>query len=85
MPWMTVAHNTNASTIFVPATGWLDATGVTFARGYGEMRGKNGNITATPAVQTTNDVHAPGTGNVTAVGSTPSAPMGSPIPTAPTP
>jgi hypothetical protein len=67
---MLVAHNTNLSTIFIPATGWQDATGVTFARGYGEMRGRNGNVTATPAVQTTNDVHDPGGSSTTPVGST---------------
>lgn len=36
------------------------------------MRGRNGNITATPAVQLANDVHDPG-GTATSVGATMSA------------
>jgi hypothetical protein len=70
--WMTVAWNSNASSVFLPATSWVSADGVTGAKGWGEMRGRNGQITATPAVQLTNDVHDPPT-TATAVGATMSA------------
>lgn len=67
MAWMMVASNTT-TVVFIPASGWMDAAGITSGKGWGEMRGKNGNIGATPAVQFTNDPHDPGTGNVTPVG-----------------
>ena len=52
--------------VFIPATGWMSATNVTAAKGWGELRGKTGNFQAKPAVQVANDVRSPGAS--TAVG-----------------
>jgi hypothetical protein len=68
---MVVAWNSN-TTAFMPASGWEDAAGITGARGWGEMRCRNGNITATPAVQFANDPRNPDA-TATGVGSTLSA------------
>lgn len=67
LEWMLVAAIATG-VVFIPAGPWVSAAGVTSAKGWGEMRGKNGNIGVTPAVQFTNDVHDPGASNVTAVG-----------------
>lgn len=71
MGWMTVAA-ASTTPVFIPATEWGDALGVALAKGWGEARGRNGNVTATPAVQFANDPrNASGAG--TAVGATLSA------------
>ena len=59
MPWTLVASD-STSAVSIPCTGWVSAAGVTGAKGWLEMRGQNGNLQATPAVQLTNDVHDPG-------------------------
>lgn len=59
MGWMGIAWNQSAASVFIPATGWVSAAAVVGARGWGEIRGRTGNLTVIPAVQLTNDVHNP--------------------------
>ena len=59
LPWMTIVA-VSATPVFVPATEFVDAGGVTSVKGWGEMRGKTGTASATPAVQLANDVRQPG-------------------------
>jgi hypothetical protein len=59
MSWMSISSN-GTTEVFIPASGWMSATAVTGAKGWGEIRGRNGNLQAIPAVQVTNDVHDPG-------------------------
>jgi hypothetical protein len=72
MAWMGIAANTNNRTVFIPAGAWEDAGSITRVRGWGEMRGATGNITATPAVQLSNDPRNP-PATATPVGATLSA------------
>jgi hypothetical protein len=60
MNWMGLAWDKSASSAFIPATGWMSAAGITGGRGWGEIRGRTGNLTVIPAVNLSNDVHDPG-------------------------
>lgn len=59
LSWMTVVAVTDASTVFIPATEWVSCSGVTSAKGWGEMANRTGLLSATPAVQFANDVRSP--------------------------
>jgi hypothetical protein len=72
MGWMGIAANSNNRTVFIPAGAWEDAGAIARVRGWGEMRGATGEITATPAVQLSNDPRNP-PATATAVGATLSA------------
>jgi hypothetical protein len=67
--WMGIAWDKSASSAFIPASGWVSAAAVTGAKGWGEIRGRTGNLTAIPAIQLTNDTHDPGA-NITNCGPT---------------
>ena len=67
LPWTTLAAVSTVA-VFVPSGAWESAAGVTGARASGEMRGKNGNAQAQPAVQVANDQRSPGA--ATGIGST---------------
>jgi hypothetical protein len=82
--FMTIATNSQTP-VAVPAGSWRSAAGYSFGRGWGEMRARNGAISAEPGLQLTNDVSDPTTGGTTVVldsalvGDTVSNPQSTPI------
>lgn len=64
MGFMTVATNSTTA-VSVPTGSWRSSAGYTYGRGWGEMRGKNGNISVEPGLQLTNDVADPTAGGTT--------------------